>query len=1203
MVACKVLGAVMLQGSPLSSTRQRRALAALVVAHGEVVSADRLADIVWDGDPPSSMNALQTYMSRLRTVLGADSIQTRPPGYALALPIDAVDAWRFETLVDQARSIPPVEALDLLDEALGLWRGAAYAEFAHEEFARAEAVRLGELRAAAAVARLDALIGVGRADDAAADALHLIEAEPFRESVWDRRMRALHASGRTVDALRVFQDYRRLLADQLGLEPSPELVALEHALLTPQARKESTDITLGSVPWNLSLDSTALVDRVEIDPLVDGRDSGVPLPGRLGLVPAFGVVARKAETDVLLDAFSRVRDGCGREVCLVSGEAGGGKSTLVAAAARAIFDAGACVLYGHCEEDLAAPYQLFFQTLNHFVKYAPDDRLAVALGTGGANLARLLPDLSKRVPGIGSSQALDADTERYQLHAAVADLIALVSLDQPVVMVLEDLQWGDSASLQLLRHVVAADESMRLLILGTYRDSELGQTQQVLETLAALHSEHGVARLRLEGLDSAGVVSLMKAAAGHDLGDDAIPLAEAIHRETDGNPFFVTELLRHLAESEVIVQDADGRWTLARPLELAALPDTVLMVIGARVGRLGPQAGRVLSLAAVVGRDFDVDVVAIAAATSEDELLDILDAARSAALVQEMVDVSGRYNFSHALIQRTLYEGLGPTRRAQAHHQVAEALERLCAGRPEVHVAELAHHWLNAAHGSHVVKALEYSRRAADAALTALAPAEAERYYLQARDLYQRVGMDDPLLSVDLTIGLGTAQRQTGDQASRQTLLDAARRAARLGDTGRLVTAVLANNRGLFSRGGIIDTDKVELLELAIELVDAHRPDRALLLATLCSELTYAPSFEHRKRLADEADAVARQAANPAVLVRVTNCVLYSLRVPELLGWSMERSAEALELAEVMNDPVQLFWAAHNRVCTAAWACDIDEMDRCATIRDDCASRLQQPMFEWVSCYMNSLRMQISGDLDKAEHLAAQARDIANSTGEPDAMLFFYDQTMATDYQRGNLSAWITPLEEELAANPELSEFSAFAVILTSSLALGYAQDRRIDESERLLEAFASTGFQAARTAGWLSPMVRYAEVASLCNHRESAASLFDLLSPAADQVTMPGITTDGPVNHYLATLAMTLEDYEAADEYFARAAAFNQRADAKFFDARTNLWWAKMLIARNAGSDKDRAQTLLVEARANAATYGYGDVERRAAEALADFA
>ena len=260
----------MLQGGPLSSTRQRRALAALVVAHGEVVSADRLADIVWDGDPPGSMNALQTYMSRLRAVLGVDSIQTRPPGYALALPIDAVDAWRFETLVDEARSMPPVGALDLLDEALGLWRGTAYAEFAHEEFARAEAVRLEELRAAAAVARLDALIGVGRADDAAADALHLIEADPFRESVWDRRIRALHASGRTVDALRVFQDYRRLLADELGLEPSPELVALERALLTPQSPKDSADTTLGSVPGNLPVDSTALVDRVEIDPLVEG---------------------------------------------------------------------------------------------------------------------------------------------------------------------------------------------------------------------------------------------------------------------------------------------------------------------------------------------------------------------------------------------------------------------------------------------------------------------------------------------------------------------------------------------------------------------------------------------------------------------------------------------------------------------------------------------------------------------------------------------------------------------------------------------------------------------------------------------------------------------------------------------------------------------------------------------------------------------
>ena len=256
VAVCEVLGSLMVGGAPLSSSKQRRLLAALAIAHGGVVSSDRLGDVVWDGEPPDTDNALQTYVSRLRTVLGAGSVVRRPPGYALVLPVEAVDAWRFESLVDEARHRSPGEALELLDEALGLWRGAAYAEFADDEFARAEAVRLEELRASAAVARLDALLDLGRADDAAADAVRLIEADPYRESVWERRMRALHASGRTVDAVRAFREYRTVLADETGLEPSADLVALERALLASPSLSGPVD-GRGALPSPL----TSLVGR------------------------------------------------------------------------------------------------------------------------------------------------------------------------------------------------------------------------------------------------------------------------------------------------------------------------------------------------------------------------------------------------------------------------------------------------------------------------------------------------------------------------------------------------------------------------------------------------------------------------------------------------------------------------------------------------------------------------------------------------------------------------------------------------------------------------------------------------------------------------------------------------------------------------------------------------------------------------------
>ena len=298
---------------------------------------------------------------------------------------------------------------------------------------------------------------------------------------------------------------------------------------------------------------------------LDRADTGpvVPLPGRLAVRPAAGVVGRDAETAAMLDAFKRVAGGEGREVVLISGEAGLGKTTLVAEAARAAFDGGACVLFGHCEEDLATPYQLFAEALGHFVTHAPEEQLVAHVDAHGSALARLVPALSSRLPGLPPSTATDADTERYQLFAAVVGLLVMASQHQPVVVVLDDLQWADKASLQLLRHVIAADQPMRLLVLGTYRDSELSRSHPLLETLAALHRQHGVARIELTGLDDTGVMSLMEAAAGHTLDDAAVRLAHAVHRETDGNPFFVTEVLRHLAETGAIYQDPTGRWVAA----------------------------------------------------------------------------------------------------------------------------------------------------------------------------------------------------------------------------------------------------------------------------------------------------------------------------------------------------------------------------------------------------------------------------------------------------------------------------------------------------------------------------------------------------------------------------------------------------------------------------------------------------------------
>jgi class 3 adenylate cyclase/tetratricopeptide (TPR) repeat protein len=935
------------------------------------------------------------------------------------------------------------------------------------------------------------------------------------------------------------------------------------------------------------------VETVEVvwEPL--GADTGrnIPLPARLAVRPAVGVVGREAETQAIADATKRVAAGEGREVLLISGEAGLGKTTLVAEAARTAYGNGACVLLGHCEEDLATPYQLFSEALGHFVTHAPEDQLLAYLTTYGSALSRLVPALASRIPDLPPSKTTDSDTERYLLFAAVVGLLATASEHQPVVLILDDLQWADKESLLLLRHLTAAEPTMRVLVLGTYRDSELSHAHTLRETLGVLRRHRGLGRIELAGLDDAGVVAFLEAAAGQALDDAAVGLALAVYRETDGNPLFVGELLRHLVETGAVFQDATGRWVADGSLEQMALPDSVREVIGGRVVRLGEKAERVLSMAAVIGRDFDLDLLARVTKTSEDDLIDILDAAAAVALVREAAE-TGRYNFAHALIQHTLYEDLGPNRRARAHRQVGQALEDLCVDRPGVRVGELARHWFSATQPVDLAKAINYSRRAGDAALGALAPSEALRYYAQALDLYPQATDPDPVLGIDLAIGLGTAQRQTGDPASRVTLLEAARRAANLGDTERLVAAAMANNRGFFSSAGAIDTEKVEVLELALGRLSTDNPNKAIVLATLCAELAYGSPLERREALADEAQVIAESSHDDATVVRVLNLASLSLLLPPLLEQSLARSAEALGRAERLGDPVLWFWAACSRHIVAGCAGDVAEMDRCLEVANSLAEKLDQPTLRWVHAAQLATRALLAGDTDRAEQLATEALEVGTECGEPDALTFFGTQLIDVSWQRGTMADFIPLLAEAEADNPGLPGFAA-------GLAIAYAEADQLDHARQYLQAFAAKGFALPLEGAWLTAIADYAGAAIECQDTSCAGPLFDQLAPWINQLSFSGTTTEGPVTHYLGGLATVLGRYDDANAYFALAAAFSDRVGAKFFAARTGLLWGKMLAERRAPGDTEKARELLTTAHTVAAAHGYGNVQRRAAAAL----
>jgi class 3 adenylate cyclase len=925
---------------------------------------------------------------------------------------------------------------------------------------------------------------------------------------------------------------------------------------------------------------------------IDAATSVVPLPSRLEVGPATGVVAREVEAALLNDAFKRVANAEGHEVVLVSGDAGLGKTTLVAEAARKAASAGACVLLGRCQEELSASYAPFVEVLHHYVTNASEEVLRAHVAAHGGDLARMVPALRQRLGEIPEPTSADPDTERYLLYGAVVGLLTLASQVRPVVLVLEDLHWSDTPSLQLLRHVVANVESARVLVLGTFRDSEVSASHPLTEVLGALRREAGVHRIELKGFDDTGVLAFMEALAGHQLGDIVIDLVRAVYRETDGNPFFVVEVLRNLTETGAIAQDDAGRWSATQDLSEMALPTSVREVIGARVARLGERASQMLSVAAVIGREFDFELLDAVSDLSADDLLDLLDAAAAAALVRELTDVPGRWSFSHALTQHTLYQDLGATRRARAHRQVAEALESLCGEHPGTRVGELAHHWFSATQPVNTAKAISYARQAAEAALTALAPDDAVHYYSQALQLVALTPSTDPLLDCDLRIGRGVAQRQAGIAAYRETFLEAASRAQAIGATDRLVQAVLANTRGFMSNAGAIDTDKVATLEAALTaLPEADSTERALLLATLCSELL-AP-LEELKRLADDARAMARRIGDPASLMRVLYLVGNPIMVPSLLGERVADTAEALAIAETLGEPALLHGACAYAVTTAMQSGDFEEADRCLELMHTLSARLQQPALTWMSTFISAAAAIRRGDHERSEQGAEAALRIGTESGQPDAFLFYGAQIIPSRLQQGTLGELRPMVEAAVVDNPGLPGIRAWLAVA----------DLEAGDTERALQliqaesadAFASVPYDLL----WLTSLSSFAGVVIELHAAVPAQQLFELLKPYHEQIPAGSLGCSPPVACYLGGLASVLGRYDEAENYFIEATDLNTRGGMKFAAAWTQLLWGRMRAVRSSPGDTERARELLTSAQTAAAAHGYANIKRRATEAL----
>jgi class 3 adenylate cyclase/tetratricopeptide (TPR) repeat protein len=918
--------------------------------------------------------------------------------------------------------------------------------------------------------------------------------------------------------------------------------------------------------------------------------TGIVLPERLRRVPATAFVGREAERRRMAELWEDARGGSLR-AALLSGEPGMGKTRLATHFAHEVHADGFTVLYGRCDDDLGILYQPWVQGLSHLVDEAPDSVLDGHVGRVGSDLARLIPSLRDRLPDLPSPRESDQETERYLMYAAVADLLQEAGAQEPLLLILDDLHWADAPTLSLLRHVVGAGSSMNVMVVGTFRDSELSGDHPLTSLLAALHREQGIQRIELSGLDPEDVQALMEAAAGQELDQDGRTLAAEITRETAGNPFFTEEMLRHLTESGAIAQGEDGRWRLAGSLVDLGLPQSVREVIGERVERLGADAHTALGAAAVIGRDFDLDLLLTLVELPQMQLLDLLDTAVTASLLRESSERAGRFTFTHALVEHTLYEDLGRTRRTLLHRRIAEELEKRHGPDPGPRVGELAGHWAAAAD---TAKAIKYARLAADRALEQLAPHEAVRWYRQALDLQGQTENADRAERCELLIGLGEAERQVGDPASRQTLLDAAALAQELDDTDRLGRAVLANSRGLPSRHGGVDSERVQMLEATVEVLSEDDPRRAPVFALLAVELLYRPgALQRRQALARQAIEIARAGGDQTTLAHTIHYAIGAIWAPNTLNERKALGAELLELAQGLDDPLLSFMAAFREQLIAFCSADRPQLESALTTMRALAVSVPEPSLQVQRLFAEAIRAIVDGDLGAAETWVSKAFETGTASGQPDAPLMFGLQLANVRYFQGRLGELVEPIVQVAGQPDSLSGYRVQA-------AIALIENGRIDEARELVlaEDFQSVPWDSI----WAMVMLAWADACSRLGLIDRASELYELLQPFPGQMAAASLMY-GATDWALGILATMLGRHEQAENHFAGAAELDERLGAPLLLARTRAGWARTLVARGRPADIERAEQMLGQAEEVAVRLGGGLVSREVAECRAELA
>jgi len=611
-------------------------------------------------------------------------------------------------------------------------------------------------------------------------------------------------------------------------------------------------------------------------------------------------VGRQHELMALRAKLADAVSGQGGIVMLV-GEAGIGKTCLARAFADDAVAQGAALLWGCCfEGDWQPPYGPWVEALSAYVRARPAETVRQALSPTAAPLARLVPEIRAALPDLPLPSPLSPDEERVRLYDAIIRFLLALSREQPLLLILDDLHWADPDSLRLLCHLARVVGRARMLVIGAYRDPEVGLTEAhpLMDTLSVLCRQSDYMRIAIKGFSHEEVAAYLAQSAGQ-----ALPqaLVTVIEQETSGNPFYAREVFRHLREEAKLLQ-RDGRWTTDRSIRELGIPEGVRQVVGRRVARLSEPTGALLRLAAGFSAGFDFDVLQRLSELLEPVLLSCIDEALQAGLICVCGQVPPRYEFAHAIVRHTLYDGQNPDRRARLHRRIAHALEQLHPGGEGQDVAELAaqYHASGALKGAG--KGIVYALRAAEQARAAYAHERAADFLRMARDL---AAESPPAEQADILCKLAVAEAEAVDLEHAPQSVEAALEAmSAAGNEPRARAEFLAMVARALKDDGVDATVWEPLVERGLAFIGDARDLVWARLALLQDhfEVVQSGPIGQRQWLGHDPKAVevARAEGDEEDYARTLNP----------LDWRTREETEAvLALARTWSRPVAVMWA------------------------------------------------------------------------------------------------------------------------------------------------------------------------------------------------------------------------------------------------------------------------------------------------------